>query len=584
VTGSLLAWAGEGRAPPSADEIRARARLAMRNRDWSQAWQCWNDLRARIPDDAEALAACGDALRELGRLDEAEAMLGAAAERFTDRNIALAYARIASARQDWGAAALRWRSLIALFPEHFWGYLRGSAALRAIGRSDEADGMLSELEARLAATPAAKLTEESRRELTLEIAKARSDWPTVRQAAQQLLAVQAEPSAPVLLALARACWQMKDFEGADAAAERALARDATLIEALLIRTWVASGRGDAEQALWGYRCLLRLSPFNVRWTLPLIQLLNYLGRVKEAVAELDALRRHRPDDQAVRLFALQFGPTQPRVWVRRAECRSPPGPARAEEEDLEALFENAPADHALSRPVMEGDPDRDVIIAAAQGAPAAVLVFTGAADAVSMPLPIFDRYVAALGITAIYLKDFHRLQYLAGIESLGRDYWGTIEALRRRMRELRVTRVCAIGNCNGGFAAIRYGIELGADIVLAFNPPTHVAARSASWRLFTEKHLRARFAPEMLDLRAFLEARRYNTEIELFYEEGDPKGRAQALHLSGVAGVGLHADPGTGQDRLLRRLARQPGFLNRLAGLLRVPDVTGGRLGGSALR
>ena len=64
------------------------------------------------------------------------------------------------------------------------------------------------------------------------------------------------------------------------------------------------------------------------------------------------------------------------------------------------------------------------------GADAAVLLFTGTSDELWMPLLLFDQYLATHRITAVYLKDFHRLRYLRGIVSLGDDVATTAAALR----------------------------------------------------------------------------------------------------------------------------------------------------------
>jgi hypothetical protein len=199
-----------------------------------------------------------------------------------------------------------------------------------------------------------------------------------------------------------------------------------------------------------------------------------------------------------------------------------------------------------------------------------------------MPLPIFDRYLATLDITAVYLKDFKRLRYLRGIQSLSEDFQGTLAALRDLLNRLGVKRLCTIGNCDGGFAAIRYGVELCAYRIIAFSAPTYSPHDSLTKieqaRNFMRNRLAANVPPDMIDLRPFLEARRHDAEIELFYEEEDTRDRIQALHLSGLPGIRLHPQPGQSNHHLLRRLTvSTEDFRGMLGKLLGVRCAAAGR-------
>ena len=174
----------------------------------------------------------------------------------------------------------------------------------------------------------------------------------------------------------------------------------------------------------------------------------------------------------VRLLALSFGPDQPVISATPAGRTA--NPADTEEEELRVLAAKAPGDDALKRPLMVEDASRDVIIAEAPGTATAVLVFTAANDRVTFPLQILDRFLAAHGVTAIYIKDFQRLRFLNGVRSLGDNYERSIAAIREMVARLGARRICTIGNCEGGFASIRYGVDLGADRIIACKAPTYV--------------------------------------------------------------------------------------------------------------
>jgi tetratricopeptide (TPR) repeat protein len=410
----------------------------------------------------------------------------------------------------------------------------------------------------------------------LESAKSRADWPAVKQVAASLIEAEGTPGTEVLLALAHACWHLEDHGGADDAAARALAVDPACTEAVLVHTWVATAQGDGERALACYRRLIELNPGVARWSLKRIQLLNWLGYVKEAVSELEAASQRWPSDPAIRTFMRNYGPAA-KLSSAPTSAGQPaqPDPDHAEEQILGHVIARAPAPGLRLRPILVNNADRDVLTVGPRHAQTAVLVFTGSNDAISMPLESFDLYLATLPITVIYLKDFKRLRFLLGIESLSADYAGTVAGLRDLLQCLGVQRLCALGNCDGAFAAIRYGVELGAERILAFHAPTccssEAAAKFEQARNFKRTRLDTLVPHDMSDLKPFLTDRQYNAQMLLFYDEQDVRDRAHALRLSGLPGVNLCPQPGSSNHRLLRQFAlSQPDFRGQLADWLGV--------------
>src|SRR5262249_31592075 len=150
-----------------------------------------------------------------------------------------------------------------------------------------------------------------------------------------------------------------------------------------------------------------------------------------------------------------------------------------------------------------------------------------------MPLPVFDRFLAARNIAAVYLKDFQRLMYLAGVASLGDDLDTTVAALRRLQDRLGATRILTIGDSAGGFAAIRYGVALDAACALSFGADTHWTPGPGEFALFANR-LRARFPIETMDLRPFLRARTECARIRLVFGEDEARDRMHADRLAGI--------------------------------------------------
>jgi tetratricopeptide (TPR) repeat protein len=554
-----------------------RARRATEQRDWLEARRCWDAVRASSPDHAPAYLGAGHALREAGLSDDAELALAAGAERFPDNEqIAIARAWLANARRDWPTALSRWEAVRARFPDNPWCYLGNIKALRGAGRSDQVDSLLVTAEAVLVAAKQRGLDSMTALRAEFEIARTRLDWPAVQQSAEKIIAREAAPSAQVFLALAHARWHLGDAAGADSAALRAISADPALVDAVLVRVWVATDRGDGETALSCYRTLVQLNPGAVRWRLKLVQLLNWLGRMKDAVGELEQVRGRWPNDPMVRTFLQNYGLAS-EMSLGSASAASRPG-----DPELQVIRDKAPGQEERVRPLLVADPEREVQLAEVTGAQTAVLVFSGSADEVSIPLALFDRYLATLNVTAIYLKDFSRLRYLLGIQSLGQDYPGTLAALGDMLSRLGVKRWCMLGNCVGGFAAIRYGVELGADRILAFGAPTYNArdsfAKVEESRRFMRTRLEENVPREMTDLKPFLEARRHGAQIELFYEEEDTDDRMHALRLSGLPGITLHPQPGLSHRPLCRLASSNEDFRGMLAKLLKVPAAAKSRM------
>src|ERR1051325_60510 len=89
-------------------QLTTRAIAAMEAGDWPEALALWKVARARFPEMPLALAGEAGALRELGRLDEAEELLTSEIEKFSDAAVLLERARLAQHRRDWDEALPRW--------------------------------------------------------------------------------------------------------------------------------------------------------------------------------------------------------------------------------------------------------------------------------------------------------------------------------------------------------------------------------------------------------------------------------------------------------------------------------------------
>lgn len=161
---------GRRRFPADLGVAVAWADLAMRRRDWPEAAARWQTVRTLFPNDAHAVTECGRALLDAGRPDDADALLGDAAARFSDHaGIARAWADVAMRRHLWAEAVSRWAIVRERFPDRADGFAEGARALRMAGRTEEAEQLLDAASERFPA-------EASIRFAWAELASARGDW------------------------------------------------------------------------------------------------------------------------------------------------------------------------------------------------------------------------------------------------------------------------------------------------------------------------------------------------------------------------------------------------------------------------
>ncbi len=226
-----------------------------------------------------------------------------------------------------------------------------------------------------------------------------------------------------------------------------------------------------------------------------------------------------------------------------------------------ALFDRMP-------PARSGDPtfydDRttDLQTVPRPGAGTVVFAFSGKGRGLGMPLPMMHRWLGRLDASVVYLRDLQGRHYLSGVSSLGGDREQTLAALRRMAADLGAGRILCYGNSSGGFAAIDYGLALGAEAVLTTSGSTNIAPEFNGHLRYvrTAGRLRADFPEAALDLRETYLAAERRPRTLLAYAEHNWDDRLQAEHMAGLPDVSLHMVAGFDGHNTAAELARSGRF------------------------
>jgi len=163
-----------------------------------------------------------------------------------------------------------------------------------------------------------------------------------------------------------------------------------------------------------------------------------------------------------RLEAAEYGVRQlhaayPRLAYARSLC---------------GLFDRLPS---KERTTFTDDLTKDLQIVPHDGAETVLFLFCGNGHRLGMPLALIHRWLAQIPVSLVYLRDFRKLYYLAGVASLGSTRDETLEAMHGIVASLGGKRIACYGSSSGGFAALHYGLDLQAQAVACLSGPTNLS-------------------------------------------------------------------------------------------------------------
>jgi tetratricopeptide (TPR) repeat protein len=408
----------------------------------------------------------------------------------------------------------------------------------------------------------------------------------------QRLAELTQPNVGNLLQQATLFYKLREYPQALAAIEQVLA----LQPDAKLPTSLGHSIIEANGVEKGIELLTRMSechPDNTRLTSALARLLDDCGRTAELL-DLYRSRKHSFDEQALTLvmsqdlpedlhediatyvaetteqspvrrivmawhWHLSRGDTQAANRLERVLrphlCHIPTGKSAA---GIVANSHLSPRARLNDRGSPETtsilSPENRGLVLAFSGLKGGLLDFNKQGDS------LLTQYLATLGLSVIYLKDNQRLLFLNGIASLAKDYASTVARLRELIAESGVTRLFTLATSGGGFAAIRYGLALGAECALCFSPPTNLTRdflRQDPRGKVVQYRLGKHFSDDILDLRPQLQKATSRMDVHIYYGDAHPDDRRHAEHLQGAPGVTLHPFQGINEHSSFLHLEQQ---------------------------
>ncbi len=188
------------------------------------------------------------------------------------------------------------------------------------------------------------------------------------------------------------------------------------------------------------------------------------------------------------------------------------------------------------------------------GSDTTVVAFTGRSRRLGVSMYFMQGLLSEHGVNAVYLFDWSNALFLAGVAGLGRDVPSTVAALSGILAEMGTKRLICLGQSWGGYATIRYGVELGADAIIAFSPIVMALRFEERWKTVCAAAGVA-VEEEELDPRVVLERRSPRPRTWIIHGDRNRPDTEAACHFDGVPGLIRLPVAGVSQHNILAPLA-----------------------------
>lgn len=185
-----------------------------------------------------------------------------------------------------------------------------------------------------------------------------------------------------------------------------------------------------------------------------------------------------------------------------------------------------------------------------------LIVFGGMASGISMPSREFFNSLSNKNINILFVKDFKQCWYQKGLSGKTKDISSSIIYLQSLMPDT-TQELITLGASAGGYAAIRFGIGLQADRIMAFSPQTFIDEETAS--VFAKNCVgKLKFGSDDLDLNKVLSKTDKKYNIEVYYGFLNGRDKKNVNHIKTYVQEFFYDT----DEHLLAAFLKEKGMLN----------------------
>jgi Flp pilus assembly protein TadD len=438
------------------------------------AHQHLREATAADPNNLRILSQLATALRGMNRPQEATPIyqkILATDPKHVQSHIGLGW--IAHADGDDEAALAHFRAAAELDPIDPQVQMSLGRAYLQMGRFEEAEMIFRRV--------AMQAPNHSQIRACLgALARKRNDWSAALEEFRG--AAESDPKNVLFrMDLARTLFELERWEEAEQTYRSVLEDSPRNLEALIGLATVAKALGDLSTALALFEEASVTAPLDLRPKREIRNLKAIPGaydwqtEVEEAVAVTRAADVPVETQLEAAKILVEYGLTEAaRPVLSRLEARFPAA--------RQLLLAVRQLDRmGLARPICASAAGLDqtesqlmslrgFLEMPVPGSDTILIVFGGTNNRLWMTFSLLHRILRKTGVSLIYCRDLQRVWYASGVIGLGDDFQSTVEGFRTLVIRYGATRVLALGNCIGCLAALRYGLSLGAQGVLALSP------------------------------------------------------------------------------------------------------------------
>jgi hypothetical protein len=206
-----------------------------------------------------------------------------------------------------------------------------------------------------------------------------------------------------------------------------------------------------------------------------------------------------------------------------------------------AMYDAMPSHLPPPLPFCE-DPTAEIQIIQRSDCDKVLLCFCACRGTLGLPVNFVHQWLGRLPVSLVYIKDLRNLAGGCGFPTLGQDRASAVAAFRRIVDEIGGKEIYTLGVSLGGYAALYYGLQLGAVSALSLGGATDFTPDFVNSLGPVKQEYRDlwEFAPDdAKNLRDYYEPALKKPRVMMAYGAANPRDRRQAGQMAGMPNVEL---------------------------------------------